>query len=71
MSALTLVKLRREGHLAAGDFVSTPHLGRCIVADIESTTTIIVRDAYHTYHRLSVASFGTDARMRHAQNGGA
>lgn len=49
-----MVKLANEGALRAGDIVETQRLGKCEVAYIRSTTSIVVKDAPGGYFTLDI-----------------
>lgn len=61
---LRLVRLAREGRLAAGDRVATQRLGECEVARIHAPHTIEVRDLTTGRHYLiSGLDFGVGVRL--------
>lgn len=63
MGTIKLEKLQTEGRLQCGDRVSTPRLGSCEVATIESVHTITVKNDAGQHFRLSGLSLGAGTKM--------
>lgn len=60
MSTMKLEKLKTEGKLQTGDYISTEQLGRCRVATIESTHTITVVSSEGKYYPFWVFDVAID-----------